>query len=88
MYAVTDLDRELEFICDLLENLPPAERAKWDALDDRKLVFAIGRADAEDFGLFDNGFTLSASLLRRVDALSFRLSITLQLTDQFTLRTG
>jgi hypothetical protein len=88
MYGVTDLHGEIPFICTLIEGLPEAERALWDALQDRRLILGVRLADAEGLGLLSEGFTLPALLLQRLQKLSFRLSITLQLSQDAVLHWG
>jgi hypothetical protein len=88
MYGVTDLPGELAFLCTLVEGLPEAERIHWEALQDRQLMFGAGQANAEGLGLFQDGFTIPAPLLRRLHALGFRLSITLQFSTDAVLHWG
>jgi hypothetical protein len=47
MYHVADLNQELASICTLIESLPAAERTKWDALEDRHLMFSAGLPEIE-----------------------------------------
>jgi hypothetical protein len=88
MYGVTDLHAELAFICTLVEALPEAERAHWDALQDRQLIFGAGRADAEGLGVLNDGFSLPVRLLHRLHGLGFRLTITLQFSADSVLHVG
>ena len=85
MYHVADLNRELAGICTLIESLPAAERTKWDALEDRHLMFSAGLPEIEKADLLNIGFVLPGPLLQRLRTLSFRVSITLQM-DSSTVR--
>lgn len=79
MYHVEDLQTELAYICTLIEALHQAERAKWDALEDRHLLFSAGLPEIATADLLKPGFTLPGSLLNRLHAARFRVSMTLQM---------